>query len=101
MFRGHPEPGGHLQWDEIDVATLCAHAPNPNTEKKNCEELLRIFNLLARETGLDFGSVDDALHAHSCQHLLTFYHLQMDFKSPIKLQVHRSRTRRFHPPPSN
>lgn len=55
MFRPQAGPGGYLQWDEIDVATFCAHAPNPHAETKSCEELLRIFNLLSRETGLDFG----------------------------------------------
>ena len=55
MFRRHTEPGGYLQWDEIDVATFCAHAPNPHVGTKNCEELLRIFNLVARDTGIDFG----------------------------------------------
>ena len=44
MFRRHTEPGGYLHWDEIDVATFCAHAPNPHTGKRivksYCEYLI-------------------------------------------------------------
>ena len=48
------EPGGYLQWDEFDCATFHAHAPTYHTEKKHCEELLRMWQSFAQKTNLDF-----------------------------------------------
>ncbi|CAF9937756.1 hypothetical protein IMSHALPRED_000534 [Imshaugia aleurites] len=64
MLSGIPplslsKPGCYLQWDEFDCSTLNAHAPNPHTGKKSCDELLRLWQLFARKTGLDFRWVSE------------------------------------------
>ena len=59
--KSRVEPGGFLQWDELDCATFSAHAPNKATEKKHCEELVKTFELVYKKQGIEYGSVDAAL----------------------------------------
>lgn len=49
------EPGGYLQWDEMDSASFSAHVPNELTPKEDMEALLQKFQDMCKNSDLDFG----------------------------------------------
>ena len=59
LHRANPpsifeEPGGYIQWDEMDCASFSADSPNEHTPKNNADELLRLWQQFAADTHLEF-----------------------------------------------
>ena len=44
IFISFAEPGGYLQWDEINLDTIAARPPRPEVSNKACTELLALLN---------------------------------------------------------
>lgn len=51
------EPGGYIQWDELDCATFHAHAPTESLTTQGTSDLLTRWQGFCRKSGLDFRSV--------------------------------------------
>ena len=51
------EPGGYIQWDELDCATFHAHAPNASISTQSSSELLARWGAFSAKSGLDFTFV--------------------------------------------
>jgi len=51
------EPGGYIQWDELDCATFHAHAPNTSVSTESSSELLARWQAFCAKSGLDFTFV--------------------------------------------
>ena len=48
------EPGGYLQWDEMDSASFSAHSPNERAPKVNMELVIDIFQEMCKKSDLAF-----------------------------------------------
>ena len=49
------EPGGYIQWDEMDVNTMRVQAPNQMTTTDSTIKFLAIWKELWKNLGIDFG----------------------------------------------
>ena len=58
LEEANSEPGGYPQWDELDRATVEAHAPNKYPEKGSCVEILGLWKTFTFQVSgplLDLG----------------------------------------------
>jgi len=51
------EPGGYVQWDELDCATFHAHAPTESLTTQGSSDLLTRWQGFCKKSGLDFRFV--------------------------------------------
>ena len=56
------EPGGFLQWDEMDYPTTKAIAPNLSLSSGNVTDIIRTLGGVFRHMGLHFGFVSQRTH---------------------------------------
>jgi len=57
IFISFAEPGGYLQWDEINLDTIAARPPRPKVSNKACTELLALLNCFGKMVKLYTESV--------------------------------------------
>ncbi|KAL9117422.1 MAG: hypothetical protein Q9187_006041 [Circinaria calcarea] len=53
------EPGGILQWDELDTASFNSHAPNASISKRSADELLDLWQGMCVKSGLKFDWISE------------------------------------------
>jgi hypothetical protein len=49
----HPEPGGYLQWPEMDASNFEAKTPDPAVSMEFCSQLVNLFKMLQKLSKLD------------------------------------------------
>lgn len=70
------EPGGYIQWDEVDVSTFRVQAPNQMTTTDSTIKILAIWKEVWKKLGKDFGfatslsSLTLTLLSHSIEHTI-------------------------------
>ena len=57
LIHSTTEPGGFLQWDDIECGTFAAHAPSDKVSTTQTDSLLQTWKDLCKSQGIEFGYI--------------------------------------------